>query len=168
MDQSFNTPWEGMQIQFEKLVREHSGRIRQIARRFADAGAVDDLFQEILVRLWRSLPSFRGEARIETWIYRVALNAAMTSVRSSIRERELRASLTEKAGPPQSAVPGASPADVLTSFMAELGPVDASILMMYLDGLTASEMSSVLGISDNAINVRINRLKEKFSETYID
>lgn len=157
-----------MQIQFEKLVREQSGRIRQIARRYADAGAVDDLVQDILMRLWRSLPNFRGEARIETWVYRIALNAAMTSVKDSIRRRELRASLTEKSGPPQSAVPGSSPADVLTSFMAELGQVDASILMMYLDGLTAGEMSSVLGISDNAINVRINRLKEKFSETYID
>ncbi len=120
------------------------------------------------MRLWRSLPTFRGEARIETWVYRVALNAAMTSVKDSIRRREVRASLTEKAGPPQSSMPGSNPADVLTSFMAELGQVDASILMMYLDGLTAIEMSSVLGISDNAINVRINRLKEKFSEIYID
>jgi RNA polymerase sigma-70 factor, ECF subfamily len=157
-----------MHIEFEKLVREHMGRIRRIARRYADAGGVDDLVQDILIRLWRSLPGFRGEARVETWVYRVALNAAMTSVKGSIRDRELRASLTEKAGLPQTTVPGSSPADVLTSFLAGLGQVDASILMMYLDGLTASEMSSVLGISDNAINVRINRLKEKFSETYID
>lgn len=120
------------------------------------------------MRLWRSLPNFRGEARIETWVYRVALNAAMTSVKDSIRRRELQASLTEKSGSPQTVLPGSSPADVLTSFMAQLGQVDASILMMYLDGLTASEMSSVLGISDNAISVRINRLKEKFSETYLD
>lgn len=168
MDQSLKTREEGGPIQFEKLAREHLGRIRRIARRYADAGAVDDLVQDILVRLWRSLPSFRGEAKIETWVYRVALNAAMTSVKDSVRARELRASLTEKSGPPQSAPPGSSAADVLTSFMAELGQIDASILMMYLDGLTAAEMSSVLGISDNAINVRINRLKQKFSETYID
>jgi RNA polymerase sigma-70 factor, ECF subfamily len=157
-----------MQIQFEKLVREHAGRIRQIARRYADAGAVDDLVQEILMRLWRSLPTFRGEARIETWVYRVALNAAMTSVKDSIRARELRTSLTAKSVPIRGAAPGANPADVLASFMAALGPIDASILMMYLDGLTAEEMSSVLGITDNAINVRINRLKQKFSDTYID
>ena len=58
--------------------------------------------------------------------------------------------------------------DILASFLAELGDIDASILMMYLDGLTAEEMSGVLGISANAIGVRINRLKQKFSDTYVE
>ncbi len=156
-----------MQIDFEQLVREHAGRIRQIARRYAHPTAVDDLVQEILVRLWRSLPGFRGEAKIETWIYRVALNAAMTSVKTSIRDRELRASLTTKSAPIQATLPGLNPDDVLSDFVAGLGEIDASILMMYLDGLAADEMSSVLGISDNAINVRINRLKQKFNDTYV-
>jgi RNA polymerase sigma-70 factor (ECF subfamily) len=157
-----------MNIQFEQLVREHGHRIRQIARRYAAAGAVDDLVQEILLRLWRSLPSFRGEARAETWIYRVALNAAMTSVKKAIKGRELQAALTAKSGMAQTVAPGANPADVLANFMGELGDIDASVLMMYLDGLTADEMSNVLGISANAINVRINRLKQKFNDTYID
>lgn len=157
-----------MPVQFEQLVREHGGRIRQIARRYAAAGSVDDLVQEILVRLWRSLPGFRGDARIETWVYRVALNAAMTSVKTSIKERALRSSLAEKSTATQGVALGASPADVLSNFMADLGEVDASILMMYLDGLTADEISGVLGISDNAINVRINRMKKKFTDTYIE
>ena len=157
-----------MHNQFEQLVREHYGRIRQIARRYAPAGAVDDLVQDILVRLWRSLPSFRGEARVETWIYRVALNAAMTSVKASIRERDLRASLSEKVATERIAVPDSSEADVLNGFMAGLGEVDASILMMYLDGLSPAEIGSVLGISSNATSVRINRLKQKFSDTYVE
>jgi RNA polymerase sigma-70 factor (ECF subfamily) len=156
-----------MQIDFEQLVREHSGRIRQIARRYAHPAAVDDLVQEILVRLWRSLPRFRGEAKIETWIYRVALNAAMTGVRASIRDRELRASLKMTSALIQPALPGQNPEDVLADFVAGLGEIDASILMMYLDGLAADEMSSVLGISDNAINVRISRLKQKFNDDYV-
>jgi RNA polymerase sigma-70 factor (ECF subfamily) len=157
-----------MHIEFEQLVREHGPRIRQIARRYATAGAVDDLVQEILLRLWRSLPSFRGEARVETWIYRVALNAAMTGVKEAIKGRELRAALITNSKIAPTAAMGASPADVLSDFMGGLGDIDASVLMMYLDGLTADEMSIVLGISANAINVRVNRLKQKFSETYID
>ena len=157
-----------MQIQFEQLVREHLGRIRQIARRYAAAAAVDDLVQEILMRLWRSLPGFRGEARVETWIYRVALNTAMTNVKESIRRRELQVALTARSESGQGLAAGASPADVLADFMRGLGDIDASVLMMYLDGLTADEMSAVLGISANAINVRINRLKQKFTDTYID
>jgi len=157
-----------MHIQFEQLVRDHGARIRQIARRYADTGAVDDLVQDILVRLWRSLPSFRGEARVETWIYRVALNTAMTSVKQMMRSRELQTTLASKSRMEQSAAPGASPADVFANFAGGLGDIDASVLMMYLDGLTADEMAGVLGISSNAINVRINRLKQKFSDTYID
>jgi RNA polymerase sigma-70 factor (ECF subfamily) len=59
-------------------------------------------------------------------------------------------------------------ADILESFLARLGDIDASILMMYLDGLTPEEISGVLGIAANTISVRINRLKQKFSDTYID
>ena len=157
-----------MPIQFDQVVREHAGRIRQIARRYADPGGIDDLVQDILVQLWRSLPSFRGEAKLETWVYRVALNVAMTSVKESIRQRALRASLNAKSVPAQTADLGSSPVELLSSFMAGLGEIDAAILMMYLDGLTADEMSSVLGISDNAINVRINRLKQKFRDKYVE
>ncbi len=69
--------------------------------------------------------------------------------------------------PIQATLPGLNPDDVLSDFVAGLGEIDASILMMYLDGLAADEMSSVLGISDNAINVRINRLKQKFNDAYV-
>jgi RNA polymerase sigma-70 factor (ECF subfamily) len=153
---------------FENLVRQHSARIRRIARRYAASGAVDDLVQDILVRLWRSYPSFRSTAKVETWIYRVALNASMTYVKDSIRERETKAAMLAQS--PMCATAGASSsmADVLENFLARLGDIDASILMMYLDGLTADEMGGILGISGNAIGVRINRLKQKFTDTYVD
>ena len=152
---------------FEHLIRQHGARIRRIARRYATGDAVDDLIQDIFVRLWRSYPSFRGDARIETWIYRVALNASMTYVKDSIRERARQSALAANA-PPDAAQPaGTSMADILESFLARLSDIDASILMMYLDGLGAEEMSSVLGIQANAISVRITRLKQKFSDTYL-
>jgi RNA polymerase sigma-70 factor (ECF subfamily) len=58
--------------------------------------------------------------------------------------------------------------DILSDFLRRLGDVDASILMMYMDGLTAEEISGVLGITGNAINVRINRMKQKFSDAYVE
>src|SRR5687767_2471456 len=132
---------------FEELVRDHGGRIRQIARRYADAGAVDDLVQEILIRLWRSLPGFRGESKVGTWIYRIALNAAMTSVKASVRHRQLKEAAAAAQTITHSGDPGASPDDILTKFTQGLGEIDASILMMYLDDLSPEDMSSVLGIS---------------------
>src|SRR3954470_14088572 len=91
---------------FEQLIRHHGARIRRIARRYATADVVEDLVQDILVRLWRSYPRFRGESKAETWIYRVALNASMTHVKDSIRERAQQSALA--AGiPPSVAAPPA-------------------------------------------------------------
>src|SRR6185312_14669522 len=81
-------------LDFEDLVREHSGRIRQIARRFAANGAVDDLVQDILTRLWRSYEGFRGDSKVESWIYRVALNAAMTHLSEAVKARNLHAAMS--------------------------------------------------------------------------
>jgi RNA polymerase sigma-70 factor (ECF subfamily) len=161
-------PETGMLQDFEELAREHGARIRRIARRYAAPGQVDDLVQEILVQLWRSYPSFRSEAKIETWIYRVALNTAMTHVKRSIRDREIQAAIDARSESVPATQETTSMGDILASFLAVLGDIDASILMMYLDGLSAEEMSGVLGISANAIGVRINRLKQKFSDTYVE
>jgi RNA polymerase sigma-70 factor (ECF subfamily) len=155
-------------LDFEHLVREHGGRIRQIARRFAANGAVDDLVQDILMRLWRSYASFRGDSKVESWIYRVALNAAMTHVGEAARARTLQAVMSTQPAATGETAGGASPADILSDFLSRLGDVDASILMMYMDGLTAEEISGVLGITSNAINVRINRMKQKFSDAYVE
>lgn len=155
-------------LDFEQLVREHGGRIRRIARRFAANGAVDDLVQDILTRLWRSYAGFRGDAKVETWIYRVALNAAMTHQGQAIKARTLKAAITARSTATEGAPGGASPVSILSDFLSQLGDVDASILMMYMDGLTADEMSGVLGITPNAINVRINRMRQKFNDAYVE
>ena len=152
----------------EQLVRDHNGRIRRIARRFAADGAVDDLIQEILTRLWRSFAGFRGEAKVESWIYRIALNAAMTHVAERVKTRNLQAAMNAASAAIQGAPAGASAMDILSDFLNRLGDVDASILMMYMDGLTADEMGGVLGITGNAINVRLNRMKQKFTEAYVE
>jgi RNA polymerase sigma-70 factor (ECF subfamily) len=158
-----------LRLGFEQLVRAHSGRIRRIARRFAANGAEDDLVQDILMRLWRSYPGFRGDAKVESWIYRVSLNAAMTHVSETVKARTLHAAASAQSAVSNEGIPGStSTAHILSDFLGRLGDVDASILMMYMDGLAAGEMSGVLGITENAINVRINRIKQRFSEAYID
>jgi RNA polymerase sigma-70 factor (ECF subfamily) len=146
-------------LDFEQLVREHSGRIRRIARRFAANGAVDDLVQDILTRLWRSYAGFRGDARVETWIYRVALNAAMTHQSEAVKARTLKAAVSARSAATEGAPGGASAASILSDFLSQLGD---------MDGLTADEMSGVLGITGNAINVRINRMKQKFNDAYVE
>jgi RNA polymerase sigma-70 factor, ECF subfamily len=163
-----NRQTSNVPLDFEQLVRDHGGRIRRIARRFAENGAVDDLVQDILTRLWRSFAGFRGDSKVESWIYRVALNAAMTHVAETVKARDLQAAVSAQSVATEGVPGGASAADILSDFLSQLGDVDASILMMYMDGLTADEMSGVLGVTGNAINVRLNRMKQKFTDTYVE
>jgi RNA polymerase sigma-70 factor (ECF subfamily) len=153
--------------EFEQLIKDHGGRILAIARRYADIDAADDLYQEILVQLWRSIKSFRGDAKPETWIYRIGFNTAMTSVRKQIRLREGKAILHNQSSSEES-LGGRCHAEILSEFMDSLADVDSSIMMMYLDGLNGQEMSSVLGMKLNTVQVRINRLKKMFSDRYLE
>lgn len=156
-----------MTADFEELVRQNSGRIRRIAMRYADPGEVEDLVQEILLALWRSFAGFRGDSRVETWVYRVALNTALSGVRKKISSRRLD-EIFKGMFREQSAPASMDEKDILTDFLNSLNEVDASVLMMMLDGMTPAEMEEVLGTSANAITVRINRIKRKFIDDHVD
>ena len=98
----------------------------------------------------------------------MSLNTAMTQVRKAIREREVHAQAKSMTVDAAGANEDQSQADVMNHFLNSLGDIDASLLMMYLDGLTAQEMSQALGVSSGAIAVRINRMKAKFKREYVD
>ena len=156
-----------MPPQFEQLIAMHSGRIRAIAKRYADEGHVDDLYQEILEQLWRSFKNFNGQSRPETWIYRVGFNTAISRLRKVVQQRETEQKL-QSLQQTESTTEGHSQADLLEDFMATLNDIDTSVLMMYLDGLTGQEIADVLGSQPNAIQVRVSRLKKAFTERYLE
>ena len=156
-----------MQKEFEQVIANNQGRIRYIASRYCQHNDFDDMYQEILMQLWRSFASFKGNSSRETWLYKVALNTASTFVSKSIKRRELQQALSEVVRP--EGVPGQEncQADILNAFMNTLPDIDASILMMYLDGLTSEEIADVVGITANAVRVRIKRIKTTFENQYI-
>lgn len=157
-----------MSIEFEHLISEHSGRIKAIAKRYAQSdSAVDDLYQEILEQLWRSFATFKGQAKVETWIYRVGFNTAMSGLRKVTRQRRGESQLLSMHSP-QGESGGFCQSDILEDFLRSISDVDASLLMMYLDGLSSNQMADVLGMKANAASVRISRLKQAFNERYIN
>jgi RNA polymerase sigma-70 factor (ECF subfamily) len=92
----------------------------------------------------------------------------MTYLKGTIRNRRLHTAIVAKSIRTDASPVGAETDDLVVKFSSSLGDIDASVLMMYLDGLSADAISEVLGISANAINVRINRMKQKFIETYVE
>lgn len=152
---------------FQRWLGDHGGLMLKIVRTFAEAPADrDDLFQEVLFRVWLSIPSFRGQAKETTWIYRVALNTALVERRAEQRRlRHHRRFITEAATrvfaeSTADAQPHRELIDRLYAVIRQLPDVDASLVLMHLDGLTYHEMSNVLGISENYVGVKLHRVRE--------
>ena len=155
--------------EFVQLVRENDGRLRKICRVYAGNTAAErDLYQDILVELWRSLPSFEGDAKPSTWLYRVALNTAL----SHQRKRDIRQEATLDAAHPVwedgVAKPGArvehqEQLDRLYAAIDRLDDMDKALVMMYLDEASYQTMADVLGISETYVGVKLHRLKNKLA-----
>ena len=121
----------------------------------------EDLFQEVAVQVWRSIDRFRGESSVATWIYRVALNTAIAWNRRERRHHRGKQPLEAAAGvlSPASADCRDPRLDWLYRQVAALNEVDRSLALLMLDGFSYREMADIVGISENYVGVKINRLK---------
>lgn len=157
--------------QFLELVRENRGRLRRIARVYAGGEAErEDLYQEMLLQLWRSLPTFEGASSADTWLYRVALNTALDHDRSRERRREAR---IDDAHPlrqrgfrrPDRAFEERERLGRLRRAIDELDDGDRALVLLHLEGASYAEMSEVLGITENYVGVKLHRIRRKLAET---
>jgi RNA polymerase sigma-70 factor (ECF subfamily) len=142
---------------------EHQGLIFKVVRAYAGTlEDQDDLFQEVLLQLWFSIPNFQGKAKVSTWIYRVALNTALVWNRNEKRRRKHSAPM-KVFRPQPSNYSGQSEEIIgrLYEAIRELSKVDASVVLMHLDGLAYSEMAEILGISESNVGVKLNRAKKQ-------
>lgn len=152
------------------LLKEHARAMRRIAWAYAGAaGEEEDLFQEILAQAWRSLPTFRGDSGAGTWLYRVALNTALTwKRRATHRIGHVELDLSRNGSEPRSHGSPRSEQAILMDFLRTLGGPDYSILLLYMEGLSYGEIAVVTGLTESAVGVRIHRMKKSFTERYIE
>ena len=156
---------------FRRWLDAHVGLMLKIVRGCAATPAdQDDLFQDVLLQLWSSIPVFRGDAKETTWIYRVAFNTALAWRRGERRRRIGQETLV-KYDPAPTSHPGhadalSEPEMVAQLYTAirELPKLDASLALMHLDGLSYQEMAEVLGISVNHVGVKLNRIRRQLAE----
>jgi RNA polymerase sigma-70 factor (ECF subfamily) len=154
------------QARFLDLLNANYGRWLGIARAYAGPDA-DDLFQEILLQVWRSLAMFRDESAMSTWTYRIALNTAL-SWRRLEQTRRRRLPIREGFSPELVRAPEREndASDVLERLLADLTPADKAILLLFLDDVGYDEMASILGATAGALRVRIHRIKKRLTELY--
>ncbi|NKI35570.1 sigma-70 family RNA polymerase sigma factor [Wenzhouxiangella sp. XN79A] len=147
---------------FDQVIDEHRDRLTRIARQYAGPNDWQDLLQEIAVAIWRGLHGFEGRSTLSTWIYRVAVNTALQHVR---KRRPASEALVHE---PVGALGAQDPLALLDEFLAALDPVNRAVLLLDLEGLHRDDIGEVLGLSPGAVAVRMTRLKQRFSETYME
>jgi RNA polymerase sigma-70 factor (ECF subfamily) len=150
---------------FDQWLSSHEGLFYKVVRAYAFTPQdQEDLFQEIATKVWRSIPGFRGDAAVTTWTYRVALNAAITWSQVERRHREGKLSMDGEPPPRPRAKPAADPrVEWLYEQIRQLSEVDRSLTLLLLDGFSYKEMAAMLGITENYVGVKINRIKAQLT-----
>lgn len=150
--------------EFTDLVRRHARLIHKIAYAYCrNASDRDDVVQEIAVQLWRSRDRYDPRFRETTWIYRIALNVAISYYRRERRHVER----AEPLGDPP-AIRDEPPEDVraLLGFIEELGALDRALVLLYLDGNDHAAIADVLGISVSNVGTKLLRIKDKLRASF--
>ena len=121
----------------------------------------DDLFQEITLQAWKSYPRFKGNARFSTWLYRVALNTAITHYRKQKRNPITLSDIDGYEIQEAPADPTEAQFQLMYKAIGELSEVDKALVLLYLEDYPYDDIAQMMGITANHVAVKMNRIKSK-------
>jgi RNA polymerase sigma factor (sigma-70 family) len=130
----------------------------------------EDLFQEILINLWKSYPTFRGDSKLSTWMYRVSLNVAIQRLRKTNKKKDdatLPVDFDEIADPQNETLPEKE-LQMMHAAINQLSDVEKAIVMLYLEEKGNEEIAEIVGISQNYVRVKMTRIREKLKKMVED
>lgn len=157
-----------LEIEFSKRVKESQGIIHKVSRMYCDNEEHrKDLFQEILIQLWKSYPSFRGDAKFSTWMYRVAINVAIQDLRKTKKKQQLffQTNQFKDTSEEKKSEAESEKLKQMHCAIAKLNKVEKAIVMLHLDEKSNEEIAEIVGITQNYVRVKMNRIKTKLSKT---
>lgn len=148
---------------FDAWLEAHKGILFKVTRAYAfTPHDQDDLFQEICVRVWKSIPDFRGDAKVSTWIYSVALYAALSWTRQERKHEDKTKPLEAVA---HTLVASEHRVDGRLNWLydqiGQLSEIDRSLCLLMLDGYSYAEIAQLLNISPSNVGVKIHRIKQQ-------
>lgn len=153
-----------LELEFAQIVKEHKGTIYMVCYMFSkDEAEVSDLFQDILVNLWKGFPKFRGESSAGTWVYRVSLNTCISAERKKKRKAET-IPLTMDINLFEDSDEDTRQVRMLRERIGRLGPFDRAIVLLWLENLSYDEIGAIVGISAKNVSVRLVRIREQLKK----
>jgi RNA polymerase sigma-70 factor (ECF subfamily) len=149
---------------FSELIQKNQRIIHKITLIYANS-AVDreDLFQEICLQLWLSYPNFREEAKFSTWMYRVALNTAISNIRKSKNSFSFEP-LRETDRIPDESSDEKEHVKLLYSAISKLNRIDKAIILLWLEDKNYEEIATIMGTTKTNVSVKLVRIKRKLEE----
>ena len=152
-----------MQKAFLKTIQLHQKIIHKVSRVYRDTREdQQDLFQEIVFQLWKSFPDFRGDSKVSTWIYRIALNTAISQLNKQKKRGNhvpIDEALMNK--PDVGDHLEEEQLSILYDQIKKLNPIEKGIILLYLEGKTYEEIAAITGFSASNTGTRLNRIKQK-------
>ncbi|WP_020532833.1 RNA polymerase sigma factor [Flexithrix dorotheae] len=153
-----------LEQKFTSVITKHQGIIHKVCGMYCHHPEErKDLFQEIISQLWRSFPSFRGDSMVSTWMYRVALNTAISSFRKESKRKD-KESINERIFQIPISKPNEDKEEKLKYLYKAIGllsKVEKAIIMLYLEEHSYEEIAQITGITKTNVGVKINRIKSK-------
>jgi len=150
------------------MIKENLNRLKAITRSYSrTTDGREDLLQEIFCQLWRGFPSFKAQSHLDTWVYRVALNTAISYVRSQETKPQMVTGIDFELEENIHDYDFKDSTDILEQFLLSLDKIDRAIMMLYLDDISHKQISEITGQNVNVISVRINRMKQKFKQQHM-
>ncbi len=153
--------------QFKQIVEQNKGRILRICKSYAPSEEdCKDMYQEVLINVWKSIDKFRGDSEIGTWIYRIAVNTSLTfagkqykrmKLNVDIEASTLKSLLDEER---DEALIKENRFQELQVHLNQLSVIDKALMGLVLEGLSTKEIADVIGITEPNVRVKIHRIKE--------
>lgn len=146
---------------FMAVIEEHRRIIFKVSYLYAlDQDDVNDLYQDIILNLWKSFSQFKGECNISTWIYRISLNTSISRIRKKPAAKAVP--LTEAM-----LIPTDQQSDLMSDvygLIARLGELDRALILLWLEDRPYDEIADIMGISKGNVAVKLNRVKNKLKQ----
>ncbi|KXH83593.1 MULTISPECIES: RNA polymerase sigma factor [Chryseobacterium] len=152
---------------FLKLINQHKGILYKTSRIYADSVEDrEDLQQEILIQLWKSYQNFKGNSEFSTWMYRVAINTAITYLK---KEKQRTSDQTDVPQHFEVQNEDYNPSkdrqlEVFYAAVQELKPVEKAVIFYFMEGMSHKQIGDNLGLSEVNARVKLNRTKEKIQQ----
>jgi RNA polymerase sigma factor (sigma-70 family) len=151
---------------FNELFEKHYAKVFRLCKGYfsGNEALASDSAQEVFIKIWESLDSFRGESSISTWIYRISVNTCLLYLRKQSTKKEKVTDVFPSIAAEQYSFEEEEKLQKMYACIQKLEEKDKMITLMMLEGIGYQEISEVLGITEEALRVRIHRIKKNLTQ----